>query len=82
MNTKFNLSAEQRLFISKAKDRKNTPDEFEEITLGSLRKAVQDGNLEEGSFLCGLIAGMVNDVKPCKDIIEEMFEQAQKLMNK
>ena len=59
-----------------------TPDEFEEITLGSLRKAVQDGNLEEGSFLCGLIAGMVNDVKPCKDIIEEMFEQAQKLMNK
>ena len=35
-----------------------TPEEFEEITLGSLRKAVQDGNLEEGSFLCGAIAGM------------------------
>lgn len=30
-----------------------TPDEFEQLTLGSLRKAVQDGNLEEGSFLCG-----------------------------
>ncbi len=59
-----------------------TPDEFEEITLGSLRKAVQDGNLDEGSFLCGLIAGMVKDVKPCKDIIEEMFEQAEKLLNK
>lgn len=59
-----------------------TPDEFEEITLGSLRKAVQDGNLEEGSFLCGLIAGMVNEVKPCKDIIEEMFGQAEKLLGK
>ena len=58
-----------------------TPEEFENITLGSLRKAVQDGNLEEGSFLCGLIAGMVNEVKPCKDIIEEMFAQAEKLLN-
>ena len=59
-----------------------TPDEFEEITLGSLRKAVQDGNLEEGSFLCGLIAGMVKDVKPCKEIIEEMVAQAEKLLGR
>ncbi len=59
-----------------------TPEEFEEITLGSLRKAVQDGNLEEGSFLCGLIAGMVNEVKPCKEIIEEMFAQAEKLLGR
>ncbi len=59
-----------------------TPDEFENITLGSLRKAVQDGNLDEGSFLCGLIAGMVNEIKPCKEIVEEMMEQAQKLLNR
>ena len=58
-----------------------TPDEFEKITLGSLRKAVQDGNLEEGSFLCGLIAGMVNEIKPCSEIISEMFAQAGKLLN-
>ncbi len=59
-----------------------TPDEFEQITLGSLRKAVQDGNLEEGSFLCGLIAGMINDVKPCKDIIEDMMSGAKALLNR
>ncbi len=57
-----------------------TPEEFEEITLGSLRKAVQDGNLEEGSFLCGAIAGMINDVKPCKEIVKEIMEQAEKLL--
>ena len=59
-----------------------TPEEFEEITLGSLRKAVQDGNLEEGSFLCGAIAGMVKKVEPAKDMIEEMFAQAEELLNK
>ena len=57
-----------------------TPEEFEEITLGSLRKAVQDGNLEEGSFLCGAIAGMITEVKPCAEIIKEMFAQAEKLL--
>ena len=58
-----------------------TPDEFEELTLGSLRKAVQDGNLEEGSFLCGAIAGMINDIKPCSEIVREIVEQAEKLMH-
>ena len=64
------------------KDGSLTPDEFEQLTLGSLRKAVQDGNLEEGSFLCGAIAGMINDIKPAKKIIEEMFAQADKLLGK
>lgn len=59
-----------------------TPEEFEEITLGSLRKAVQDGNLEEGSFLCGAIAGMVNEIKPAKAIIEEMFAQAEDILSR
>ena len=59
-----------------------SPEEFEEITLGSLRKAAVDGNIDEGSFLCGAIAGMVNEIKPCKDIVETMFSQAEKLLNK
>lgn len=59
-----------------------TPDEFEEITLGSLRKAVQDGNLDEGSFLCGAIAGMVTKIEPAKDMIESMFAEAEKLLEK
>ena len=64
------------------KDGSLTPDEFEKLTVGALRKAVQDGNLDEGSFLCGAIAGMINEVKPCKDIIKEMFDMAEKLLSK
>ncbi|MCC8191509.1 MAG: enoyl-[acyl-carrier-protein] reductase FabK [Ruminococcus sp.] len=59
-----------------------TPDEFEEITLGSLRKAVKDGNLEEGSFLCGAIAGMVTKIQPAAEMIEEMMAEAEKLLNR
>ncbi len=57
-----------------------TPEEFEELTVGSLRKAVQDGNLEEGSFLCGAIAGLVKKVQPAEEIIKEMFDEAEKLL--
>lgn len=59
-----------------------TPEQFEELTLGSLRKAVQEGNLDEGSFLCGAIAGMINDIKPCDAIVKEIMEQAEKLLNR
>ncbi len=50
--------------------------EFEHLTVGSLRKAAVEGNLEEGSFMAGQIAGMVNQIKPCKQIIEELFSGA------
>lgn len=56
------------------------PEDFEALTVGSLRKAVVDGNTDEGSMLCGLIAGMINDVKPAAVIIKEMMEQAEKLL--
>lgn len=75
VKTKFS-----KMLASGEKDGTLTPDEFENLTLGSLRKAVQDGNLEEGSFLCGAIAGMINEVKPCSEIIKEMFEQTEKLL--
>ena len=58
------------------------PEDFEAMTVGSLRKAVVDGNVDEGSFLCGLIAGMVHDVKPCKEVIDEMWAQAYQLLGK
>ncbi|MEG0614790.1 MAG: enoyl-[acyl-carrier-protein] reductase FabK [Oscillospiraceae bacterium] len=57
-----------------------TPEEFEEISAGSLRKAVVDGNVDEGSFMCGAIAGLVNKIQPTKEIIEEMFSEAEKLL--
>lgn len=77
VKTKFS-----KMLANGEKDGSLTPEQFEEVTLGSLRKAVQDGNLDEGSFLCGAIAGMIKEVKPCKDIIEKMFGEAEALLSK
>ena len=56
------------------------PEDFEALTVGSLRKAVVDGNTDEGSMLCGLIAGMINEVKPVSEIMSQLSEQAGKLL--
>ena len=55
-------------------------EELEYLTLGSLRKAVQDGDTQNGSFMAGQIAGLIHETKSCKEIIEEMENQAEKLL--
>ncbi|MCL1807590.1 MAG: enoyl-[acyl-carrier-protein] reductase FabK [Oscillospiraceae bacterium] len=54
---------------------------LEEMMSGSMRKAVQDGNLEEGSFMCGQIAGLLKEKKTCREIIEGLFGQAEGLLH-
>ena len=57
-----------------------SPEEFEQLTVGALRRAVVDGDVDSGSFLCGAISGMVNDIKTCADIVKEINDGAEKLL--
>ena len=47
-------------------------EELEMLTLGSLRKAVMDGDVVDGSLMAGQIAGLIGKEQTCKEIIEEM----------
>lgn len=49
-------------------------EELELLTLGSLRKAVVEGNVDEGSFMAGQVAGMIKEVKPVATVIKEMVD--------
>jgi len=57
-----------------------TFEQIEEITVGSLRRAVQDGNLDEGSFMAGQSAGLVHKSQPAAEIIREMFQETMALL--
>jgi enoyl-[acyl-carrier protein] reductase II len=48
------------------------------LTLGSLRKAVFDGDMENGSVMMGQIAGMVKEIKPLATIFDNMVNDAKK----
>ncbi len=57
-------------------------EELEYLTLGTLRKAVQEGDVVNGTIMAGQIAGMVSKEQTCKEMIEEMMEQASALLGK
>ena len=59
-----------------------TLDELEQLTLGSLRKAVMDGDVVNGSLMAGQIAGMIQDELSCKEIITSIVSEAERLMNR
>ena len=48
--------------------------ELEKYTLGSLRRAVFDGDTETGSLMPGQVAGMLKGVRPVAEILDELME--------
>ena len=54
--------------------------ELEKLTLGSLKKAVVEGDVVNGTVMAGQIAGLVKSEQTCEEIIKEIMEQAQKLL--
>ncbi len=49
-----------------------TLEELETVTLGGLRRAVLEGDVERGSVMMGQVAGMVREVRPLRQIFEEL----------
>ena len=52
--------------------------ELEKITLGGLRKAVLDGDVDMGSVMAGQVCGQLTEIRPIADILENMYTDAQK----
>ena len=55
-------------------------EELEYLTLGALRKAVMEGDVTNGTVMAGQIAGMVKKKQTCREMIDEMMEQAESLL--
>lgn len=55
-----------------------SPETLESLGVGRLRMSAVEGDIENGSIMAGQIAGMIKEIKPCKEIIEEMIEDAVK----
>ena len=51
--------------------------ELEKFTLGSLRKAVFEGNVEEGSLMAGQVCGQLKEIRPAADIIRSLYEDGR-----
>lgn len=55
-------------------------EELEQLTLGSLRKAVVEGDVVRGTLMAGQSAGLVKKEQTCREIMEEIMQQAKQLL--
>ena len=80
MGTRF-LSAVECTIRPNYKEYGGMPDdELEALATGKLRLAVQEGDLENGCFLSGQIAAMVNKVQPAAEIVKEVMDEAEPIL--
>jgi len=55
-------------------------EELEYLTLGTLRKAVMEGDIVHGTVMAGQIAGLVSKKQSAKEIIDEIMSEATNLL--
>lgn len=72
-----NKMARQYLILEK---QGASQEELEKMTLGSLRRAVFEGDTAGGSLMCGQVAGMLTEIKPLRQIFEELITGARSVM--
>lgn len=59
-----------------------TLEELEGLTLGGLRKAVLDGDIENGSVMMGQVAGLVDKKASIQEILENIVAEAKQEKSK
>lgn len=55
-------------------------EELENLAVGALRLAVQEGDLQKGCFLAGQVAARVHKVEPAAEIIRDVMESAEPIL--
>ena len=56
--------------------------ELEKLKLGSLKKAVIDGDVVNGTLMAGQIAGLIKSEESCADIVKGIVEEAERLLGR
>ena len=58
----------------------NSPEDLEAMGIGALRKAVVDGDINNGSVMAGQVAALVKKQESCEEIIKDFVEKTEKLV--
>jgi len=61
-------------------DKANAPEELIALGKNSLRRAMEDGDIEGGSLMCGQGAALVKEIQPAAEIIAEVMGEAEAII--
>ncbi|MDF2928312.1 MAG: enoyl-(acyl-carrier-protein) reductase [Anaerospora sp.] len=58
-----------------------TPEELDNLGAGKLKIAAREGDVQNGSVMVGQVAGLVHDIKPVAEIIEEIVQAIPQIIS-
>ena len=48
---------------------------------GVYPKIMMEGAMDEGAWSCGMVAGLINDIPTCKELIDRIMAEADQIIN-
>ena len=48
---------------------------------GAMQGGMMDGDMDAGAWSCGMVAGLIDDVPSCKELIDRIMSEADALIN-
>ena len=70
-----------KAYLQKEQEGAST-EELELLASGALRRAVQEGDIHNGSLMSGQIAGLIKEEVSCKQLIETLVSQTKEALNR
>jgi len=55
-------------------------DIIEEVA-GVYPRIMQEGEMDAGAWSCGMVAGLINDIPTCKELIDRIMSEAEEIIN-
>jgi nitronate monooxygenase len=57
-------------------------DDVRHLVAGSEnRKVLQEGEMDAGAWSCGMVAGLINDIPTCQELLDTIMDEAERLIN-
>lgn len=70
-----------KAYLQKEQEGAST-EELELLASGALRRAVQEGDIHNGSLMSGQIAGLIKEEVSCKQLIDMLVSQTKEALNR
>ncbi len=75
-----NSTVEKLMVIEAEKGKDVTFEDVAPYVAGVYGKVMKNGELEAGAWSCGMVAGLINDIPTCKELIDRLMTEAEDII--
>jgi nitronate monooxygenase len=72
-----NAAVEQIVAIEREKGAAMSIEDIAEHVGGAYPKIMQEGTMDAGAWSCGMVAGLINDIPTCQELIDRIMSEAE-----